>query len=78
MLKRKKDGTPNSYAADIIDKRWAWGKEAKTNGFWTALGEEAKKQGLVWGGNWKSFRDYAHIQGRQNSELSSVKRESGL
>lgn len=75
---QKKDGTPNSYAADIIDKRWGWKKEAKTNGFWTALGEEAKKQGLIWGGDWKSFPDVAHIQGRQNSELSTVKRESGL
>jgi|GEM_PF-4880261 len=53
-------------------------KLLKTNGFWAALGEEAKKRGLVWGGDWKSFRDVAHIQGRQNSELSLVKRESGL
>jgi len=40
---------PNSYAADIIDKRWGWKKEAETNGFWTVLGEEAKERGLVWG-----------------------------
>lgn len=75
---QKQDGTPNSYAADIIDKRWGWKKEAETNGFWAILGEEAKKRGLVWGGDWKNFRDVAHIQGRQNSELSLVKRESGL
>lgn len=46
---KSKDSMPNSYAADIIDKRWGWKKEAETNGFWTVLGEEAKERGLVWG-----------------------------
>jgi peptidoglycan hydrolase-like protein with peptidoglycan-binding domain len=27
------DGTPNSYAADIVDERWGWGVEAERNGF---------------------------------------------
>lgn len=67
---QKPDGTPNSYAADIVDKRWGWKKEAEMSGFWAALGKEAKKQGLVWGGDWKNFKGVAHIQGRQNSELS--------
>ena len=75
---QKPDGTPNAYAADIIDKRWGWNQEAKDNGFWSALGEAAKKQGLVWGGDWTSFKDVAHIQGRQNSELANTKKESGL
>lgn len=72
------DGTPNAYAADIVDKRWGWQDEAEAQGFWDALGEEAKKLGLVWGGDWQRFKDVAHIQGRQNSELAAVKRESGL
>ena len=72
------NGTPNAYAADIIDSRWGWAKPAQDQGFWDALGEEAKKRGLVWGGDWTSFRDVAHIQGRQNHELAQVKRESGL
>jgi hypothetical protein len=72
------DGTPQSYAADIIDSRFAWGKEAETSGFWKALGEEARTQGLVWGGDWKSFPDVAHVQLVANSELSRVKQESGL
>jgi len=42
---QKPDGTPNSYAADIIDKRWGWKKEAEMNGFWAALGKEAKNKG---------------------------------
>jgi peptidoglycan L-alanyl-D-glutamate endopeptidase CwlK len=72
------DGTPYSYAADIVDKRWGWTDAAKTNGFWTALGSAAKTAGLVWGGDWKGFQDVAHVQGRQNSELAAVKEESGL
>lgn len=72
------DGTPNAYAADIVDERWGWEQGAEDNGYWAALGEEARKQRLVWGGDWKSFKDVAHIQGRQNSELAAVKKESGL
>ncbi|UHD16113.1 M15 family metallopeptidase [Thiocapsa bogorovii] len=75
---QKPNGIPNSYAADIIDRRWAWTAAAEQNGFWDALGAEAKERGLVWGGDWTSFKDVAHIQGRRNSELVTVKRESGL
>jgi len=70
-------GVPNAWAADVIDKRWAW-KEPDCHKFFKALGAEAKKEGLVWGGDWVSFRDWAHIQGRGNGELEQVKRESGL
>ena len=75
---QKPDGTPNSYAADIIDSRWGWEPAARENGFWDALGQAAKDQGLVWGGDWASFRDEAHVQSRQNSELPAVQKESGL
>ena len=66
---QKKDGTPNAYAADIIDSRWAWGPEAEEKGFWKALGEEAKAQKLHWGGDWVSFRDWAHVQLVENNQL---------
>ena len=72
------DGTPFSYAADIIDSRFAWTPQAESAGFWKALGEEAHAQGLVWGGDWKSFPDWAHVQLVANGELSRVMRESGL
>lgn len=72
------DGTPYAYAADIIDQRWGWNKEAKNNGFWDALGKAAKDVGLYWGGDWKSFPDEAHIQSRPNHDLAKTKRESGL
>jgi peptidoglycan hydrolase-like protein with peptidoglycan-binding domain len=72
------DGTPQSYAADIIDSRFAWSAQAESSGFWQALGEAARAQGLVWGGDWAGFRDWAHVQLVANSELSRVMRESGL
>lgn len=50
-----KKGVPNAYAADVIDSRWGWAPAAEKNGFWTALGEEAKAVGLYWGGDWVSF-----------------------
>jgi hypothetical protein len=73
-----RDGTPNAYAADIVDCRYGWDKEAETSGYWKALGEEAKKQGLKWGGDWASFRDWAHVQLLENSQLREAKEESGL
>lgn len=75
---QKKDGTPNSYAADIIDGRYGWNAEAESSGFWKALGEEAKKEKLYWGGDWTSFQDWAHVQLVENSQLARVKQESGL
>jgi peptidoglycan L-alanyl-D-glutamate endopeptidase CwlK len=75
---QRPDGTPNAYAADIVDERWGWEPAAEENSYWEALGEEARALGLVWGGDWRTFKDVAHIQGRQNSELAATKRESGL
>lgn len=51
-------------AVDIIDKRYGWdGPASDTNyQFWQDLGEAAKRQGLQWGGDWKNFKDVAHIQ----------------
>ncbi len=72
------DGTPNAYAADIVDSRFGWAPEAEQTGFWKALGVEAKKCGLIWGGDWVNFRDWAHVQLVQNGELARVKQESGL
>ena len=72
------DGTPNAYAADIIDRRWAWDDAAEANGFWDALGAIAKSQDLLWGGDWQSFRDVAHVQFFPNRMLTQIKRESGL
>ena len=75
---QKSDGTPMSLAADIIDSRYAWAIQAETSGFWKALGEEAKRQGLIWGGDWAGIRDWAHVQLVPNGMLAKVKAESGL
>lgn len=71
-----KDGVPNAYAADIIDSRYAWSDKPETTEFWKALGQAAKKQGLYWGGDWKSFKDWAHIQFYPNSQLNTVYNET--
>jgi hypothetical protein len=51
-------------AVDITDKRYGWdGPAADTNyQFWNDLGESAKRHGMQWGGDWKNFKDVAHIQ----------------
>lgn len=73
---QKRNGTPNAYAADIIDKRWAWSKKAEQNGFWQALGNSAKAEGLYWGGDWRSFKDWAHVQLYPNYMLAEIKQKS--
>jgi peptidoglycan L-alanyl-D-glutamate endopeptidase CwlK len=70
-------GIPSALAVDVVDERWAW-NEPDCHVFFRALGRIGKAQGLVWGGDWASFRDWAHLQGRPNSALRQVKRESGL
>ena len=70
------DGVTNAYAADIIDSRYAWSDKPETEEFWKALGRAANEQGLYWGGDWKSFKDWAHIQMYPNSKLKSIYIES--
>ncbi|MBC2710082.1 MAG: peptidoglycan-binding protein [Desulfosarcina sp.] len=75
---QKSDGSPHAYAVDVIDRRWAWGAGARAHGYWDALGDAAHYLGLYWGGDWVSFKDLAHVQFLQNSELRRIKRDSGL
>lgn len=72
------DGTPNAYAVDIIDRRWAWGAGAEANGFWSSLGQAAHNLNLYWGGDWATFKDWAHVQHLPNFELRRIRRESLL
>lgn len=50
-------------AVDIVDKRYFWnGPASKLDfKFWTDLGRCAKQVNLKWGGDWKSFKDVAHV-----------------
>ena len=40
---QKKNGTPNTYAVDVIDRRYAWNDEAESSGFWSAPGKADKR-----------------------------------
>jgi hypothetical protein len=79
------NGKPAAVAADIVDASFirhskdrmlTGGSEVARKAFWSALGKAAKDQGLVWGGDWASFRDYPHVQLYPNNELARVRRES--
>ncbi len=56
------DGTPAALGVDVVDRWWAWGAAAKTNGYWDALEQEANREGLVTGNSWRTHWDPAHIQ----------------
>ncbi|MGD8349555.1 MAG: M15 family metallopeptidase [Gammaproteobacteria bacterium] len=73
-----RDGRPRAHAVDIIDRRWAWSEAARDNGFWDALGDAGKAEGLYWGGSWIKFKDYAHLQSLPNYRLAETRRRSGL
>jgi len=57
-------GSMHEYglAADIVDGDTPQDMWAGRPGFWQALGEEARRLGLVWGGDWKK-PDLSHVQG---------------
>jgi peptidoglycan L-alanyl-D-glutamate endopeptidase CwlK len=62
-------------AVDVVDgKQWAKGKDpwAAETGFWAALGEEAEREGLTWGGRF-SKPDRTHIQGVTVAEQSAAR-----
>jgi len=66
-LNRSKNGLHwqvKGEAADIVDARFLWsGPAADLNfQFWKDLGAMAKSMGLKWGGDWKKFRDVAHVE----------------
>lgn len=52
---QRRDGTPNSYAVDIIDSRFGWTQQAESSGFWQVLGTATKTKGLIWGGDWSTI-----------------------
>ena len=51
-------------AVDIIDSRYGWAGPASDLDFqfWHDLGQAAKEVGLTWGGDWKTFKDVAHVE----------------
>lgn len=63
-------GKPMALAADIIEKKPNWDTN---NPFWKAVGEAARSEGLVWGGDWTSLKDYPHVQMFPDAQLASYK-----
>lgn len=59
-------------AADIVDGSTANPWKASP-GFWTALGQEARKLGLTWGGDW-SKRDFSHVQALAVNQQTAFRR----
>ena len=53
-------------AADIVPQKngqWTWDlKDEYVKKAYMIIGEEARKLGLTWGGDWRSFRDYPHVE----------------
>ena len=48
-------------AVDIADMRYLW-TIPQSHKFWKDLGKACRKQGLIWGGDWKGFTDVAHCE----------------
>lgn len=63
-------GNPSALAADIIETKPNWNTK---NPFWKDLGIAAKAEGLIWGGDWTSFKDYPHVQLYSDTQLASYK-----
>lgn len=61
---------PCALAADIVDSRLGWGASKE---FWRLLGRAARAHGLVWGGDWATFPDVAHVQLCPNTDLLRAK-----
>ncbi len=59
-------------AVDIVDG--STGNPWKASpGFWTALGQEAAKLGLTWGGSWTK-RDFPHVQALAVNQQAAFRR----
>jgi hypothetical protein len=82
-------GAPAALAVDLVGRPYAWGEpphsRAEAASFFKALGEEAKKLGLAWGGDytqknvWKNYGmgwDPAHVSWQRESGplLAQLKR----
>ena len=62
----------------FFNESCGWNSEAKRNGFGDALIRIRKSEGLHWGGDWVSFKDWAHVLYYSNNKLADVKRENWL
>jgi peptidoglycan LD-endopeptidase CwlK len=57
-------------AIDLISLRDGWNAPYY---FWNTLGEEGKKLGLIWGGDWSDFPDKAHFESHEGWTWEQMK-----
>jgi peptidoglycan L-alanyl-D-glutamate endopeptidase CwlK len=63
QLKGSRSPHVKGLGADIVLHRYGW--ETPGGGshpFWQALGAAAQRHGLEWGGSWRTFKDWAHVE----------------
>lgn len=57
--------------------QWSWDTRADINADgrndWLQMGELAEQYGLEWGGRWKRFPDFPHVQNRYGLTLTEAK-----
>lgn len=58
ILTAGKHGAYPTKAADVISRKAGWSDKT----FYAAWGEEAKRAGLTWGGDWKTLVDMPHVE----------------
>lgn len=58
LLSASNHGSSPAIAVDVISSSQGWNNMK----FFEALGIAVKAQGLNWGGDWKSLRDYPHVE----------------
>ncbi len=58
ILTAGKHGVYPTKAADVISRKAGWSDKT----FYAAWGEEAKRAGLTWGGDWKTLVDMPHVE----------------
>lgn len=78
MLARKGTGIVDSMhlygvAADIICGDHQWDCARHGCEFFHSVGEQAKRVGLTWGGDWKK-RDFPHVQGPPVSKQGAIRK----
>lgn len=61
-------------AADVICRAHRWDCHAHGCDFFEALGRAVHREGLYWGGDWRTFRDKPHVQAVAVRDQNRVRR----
>jgi len=61
-------------AADIICREHMWDCHRHGCDYYAEQGRAARRAGLYWGGDWRSMRDYPHVQAVAVGDQARVRR----